>query len=421
MHGQHLADQLAPTHHTLFGLGGADKIDALFDATALTLAALCPTSLLLTQLGRHKSLPADLFIVLPNPHALRIVVLKERMPVLTRLVPVAGDAAQQAEEIVRTHRYLENTRILPRGVNPPPTLILGDSSALAAPLAAARFQLLAPPPPWNRTPPADWRFPLFDLAVDKQPFGQLAPTHRRTVHLAQRLRHFTRNATIFSLLSGLIAAGFNVNEIRAARHEQSQNQNTTERMNRQLTELSQHGMRFSADKDLMQRVLTLHQDEILATPSFDRQLRQIAEALTGSEGIGHVRLARLEWHLLAPGAIACEKWRTPPQTDAQNPAPPTTPETSAALTVDTPASARRAEIQFELQLPASPPRLRLETLRHLSTRLQALEGVQLISDPSVQLNKETLRGGAQAESSDKPPVVCLTLPGKAPHKEANPS
>ncbi|MBP9712330.1 MAG: hypothetical protein KBD60_01400 [Sterolibacterium sp.] len=428
-HSPGLAERMAPTRHTLFGLGGADKIDALFDANTdshtgadtLPIAALCPTSLLLTHLGRHKSLPADLFIILPSPQALRIVVLKNRLPVLTRLVTVAADAAQQAEEIIRTHRYLENTRVLVRGAPPPPTLILGDRTAYSAPLAAARFELIAPPPPWSSQPPADWRFPLFDLAVQKQPFGQLAPIRRRTVYFTQTLRRLAYRATLASLLTGAVAAGFNVDELFTHLNEKSQNQHTTEQMNQQLAELEQHSARFGVSHDFMQRALALQQNEITDAPAFDRQLRQIAHALDDPDTARNIRLSHLEWRLLPAGATACEKWRTSAAPDTPG-SPQEAPAAEPSTTETTATPPSQAEIQFELLLGASSPRVRLETLRRLSARLHALDGIKLFNDPSTTLNKETLRGGAQADSSDKNPSVCLSLPGATPHKtEASPS
>lgn len=222
-HGGKLIERLVPTRFTLFGITAADKLNAEFDARNISIAALCPTSLLLTRMARHKQLPPDLFVVLPSTAGLRIVFVKNRIPILTRLAPIPDQVAAQAEEIIRTHRYLENVRTLQRGSQPPPVMILGNAAAFAAPLGAARLELVAPPPPWNNAAYNDWRLPLFDLALREQPFGQLAPVARRTVYLARRLRQGALAAAAAAVVAGLLAAGTNAADIFGIVRDKEQN------------------------------------------------------------------------------------------------------------------------------------------------------------------------------------------------------
>lgn len=404
-HGDKLLDRLAPTRHTLFGIAPAERVNAELDAKNLSVAALCPTSLLLAHIGQRKRLPPDLFVVLPSAAGLRIVFLKNRIPVLTRLAAIPDQVASQAEEIIRTHRYLENMRTIARGVPPPPVLILGQAADFAAPLRAARLEVITPPASWNPAQ-TDWRLRLFELAIRKQPFGQLAPVARRTLYLSERLRKGTLLAAALSLVAGVAATGTNLQSIFSIEHDKQLDQAAAQSLNAQLAIVDQRIAAIGPAPDLMRRAVELNERELESAPALDQQLHQLGKVL---EGEGQTRVSALEWHLLAADAKPCAK-----QMQA---APDATPPADAPADADaTQAAQRKVELLYETVFPADITlRAKAQTLRTISARLAQLPGAALIQDPAKELAKGALRGGEQASESERSASWCLTLPGVTAH------
>lgn len=406
-HGGTLLDRIAPVRHTLFGLAAAEKLNSELDSLGVSVAALCPTTLLLTRFGEHKSLPADLFVVLPSPGALRIVFLKNRIPALTRLAAIPDQVAAQAEEIIRTHRYLENTRVLQRGAKPPPVLILGKAAEFAAPLAAARLELAPTPPPWNNKPPGDWRFPLFDLALREQPHGQLAPMERRTVHLANRLHKGAMATAAGCVLAGLAASGSNVLEIADIQYENIGAQANSQQLNAQLDDIEQRIATFSVPPKLVRRAVALNERELVTAPSIASHLQGIGGAINNATSF---RLSSLDWRLLGENAKPCEKL-LPPAAEAD--AAPAVEVEPAPAEAGAEGAGRKVELAFELTLPETvTPRGKVRVLHDISTRLGRIDGVSLLLDPEKELAKGTLRGGAVLAGEESRTFTwCLTLPG----------
>jgi hypothetical protein len=410
-HGQTFAERLTPTHHTLFGIS-ADKINAELDSRNLQVAGLCASTQLLTHIGSQRKLPNELFVILPGPSWLRVVFIRNRVPLLTRLAPTA-DAAAQAEEIIRTHRYLENNRILQRGTQPPPVLILGASHALAAPLAAARLTLIAPPAPWQAQPPGDWQTALFDLAIRQQPYGQLAPTQRRIVYLARKTQRAALITAGLCLLTGGLAAAGNLQSLISARTQIATARTTLQQLDGNLAELDQRISRFGVAPDLMRRAVALERDEIIRAPQIQPHLQLLGQAIDGDSGL---RLSSLEWQLLAAHTPPCTRHLTDAASTTDKPSGDASPPPSEEATRTDTSPAPKVELAFELLLPGSVgPRTRAQLLRQLSARLAALPGATIYLDPAAQLTRGTLRGGALlAGEENKNFTWCMTLAGAQP-------
>ncbi len=397
-HGTTLLDRLAPVKHTLFGLPAAKRIEDELDARRLSIATLCPTTLLLAHLGQHKSLPPNLFIVLPTSAGLRIVFLKNRLPVLTRLAPIVNDARAQAEEILRTHRYLGNTRILPFGAPPPAVLLLGKADDFAAPLATAKIGLAPPPASWKIPAADDWRPFLFELAVRKQPYGQLAPLQRRIPWMASHLRRMALTGAALTLCTGLTTAAISLKEIFDIQRTRTADARLHQETRSNLDLIEKTIATLGTTPDKMRRAIEINDHEIIGAPPFARQMKQIAQALGDPPP---ARIALLEWQVLPASATPCQRYLPPASTDAAAPAE-TTENTAAPL---------KAELAFQIALPTSiSPRLKTEAVRQISARLSRIPGATLIQDPAKSLSKDTLRGGGSAsEDPDKAPLWCLTL------------
>lgn len=396
-----LLERLLPSRYTLFGISGTEKINEELDAKKLTVAALCPTSLLLTRIGQRKRLHADLFVVLPSRAGLRIVFLKDRIPVLTRLAPIPDQVKAQADEIIRTLRYLENMRTIPRDGPPPPVMILGNAAEFAEPLGAARLELIEPPSRWNVLQ-GDWRLPLFDLAIKEQPFGQLAPIERRVEHLARALRKWARVAAGLSLCAGVAATIANVWSLFDIKQEIRRDELAVERLHGELSSIDQRIATLVQSPDLVRRALDLNAQELESAPSLDTYMRKLGPVLEGYE---HVRVTSLDWRLLDAGTKPCSTHtRTAP--NVQTPA-----DTSA----DTPAvdhAERGVELFYEVSLAAGvTPREKARTLHDISARLSKLPGAKILGDAATDLAKSTLRGGNEPTAdNERNAAWCLTLP-----------
>ncbi len=387
-HRSGLIGRMTPSRQIFLGVNNAERLEA--ELGTQTIAGIWPISLLLALFCQSRSLPANLLVVLPYPDALRIVFLKERAPVLARLAPTPGDTATQIEEIIRTRRYLENIRAIERE-QVCPVLLLGSTEPFAQPLAAAQFQLVAPPHPWDRHPPSDWRLPLFDLAL-KSPAGQVAPVSRRTDYLAQRLRRGALAASAICLLAGLWAASSNLSAIFNTLGEQERAQQTARQLRADIARLEQETARFDVDPELLRRAITLDDEEIVSVPTPARHLLTHAQALAETPG---PRVRQLQWQILPTSAKACSK-----SASTGNPEP--APEA---------AGQRRAELAFALALPTDfGLRDQAQQVRRMSQQLARIEGAQIIQDPASELDRGiplSSTGGADASSH----TWCLALPG----------
>lgn len=383
-----LIDRMTASRQVFLGVNNAERLDA--ELGTQTIAGIWPISLLLAHFCQSHRLPADLLVVLPYPDALRIVFLKERAPVLARLAPTPGGTAAQIEEIIRTRRYLENIRAIERG-QVCTVLLLASAEPFAQPLAAAQFQLVAPPHPWDRHPPPDWRLPLFDLAL-KSPAGQVAPVSRRTDYLAQRLRRGALAASAVCLLAGLWAASGNLLVLFNTLGEQERAQQTAGQLRTDIARLEQETAKFDVDAELLLSAITLDDEEITSVPAPASHLQALAQALAETPG---PRVKELKWQVLSGGEKACGK----------------SAAASSAEAVPEAEKKRLAELAFALALPGDfGLRDQAQQVRRVSQQLARIEAAQLMRDPAGDLDRGiplSSAGGTDASSH----TWCLSLPG----------
>ena len=394
--GGSLMDRIAPPRQTLLGLDAAQRVNVALDGLSAPVAGVWATSMLLAMIGCKKPLPPELFVVLPGPDALRIVVIKNRLPVLTRLIAGVTQPSDQVAEITRTLRHLENTRVLDRSVHRHGVLVLGDTEGMAAALAAEHLDLLAPPPPWANKPPNDWHFALFDLAL-KSPVGQLAPLSRRTQYVAAQLRQAAYVGAALCLGGALWAAGDNLRYIVAGQASRSQMQANAQALALQMGEADQKMVGFGVAAETVRSAVALDRDEVSSAPSLSSQLQQLGGAI-GQHDL--VRVGQLAWTVLPPGRPACA--------GGASGGAAAEPAAGAEAT----APKRLVEISFDITLPEElREKARAQTVASLSTSLTKLGGAALIRDPAKGMDKAALSGGGVRTGSDKPLSWCLTLPG----------
>jgi hypothetical protein len=262
-------------------------------------------------------------------------------------------------------------------------------------MAAARLKLVSLRR-WEKTPPGDWHFPLFDLAL-RSPAGQLAPLERRVEFLSTRLSKAALVLAAVVTISGLGAAGNNLFSILGMVGESRAVAASTQEITIRIADVDANIGRFGVAPDTVRRAVGLHADEIASVPAMDRHFRLISSALAGDPNL---RLTELQWRLLAPGAMPCG-------------ASPTEPAAGTEAAVPA-GDQRKVEISFELAVPSTyGPRDRAQTLRTVSGQLTGIEGLTLWQDANKDLAGGSLRGGTVLGAATKL-SWCLTLPGTIP-------
>jgi hypothetical protein len=112
-------------------LDAKERIDQVLDNLDAKVAGLWSTSGLLARLGASKTLPDNLFVVVPGLQSMRILFLKERVPIISRLIREPSTSQLVTAEIIRTLRHLENTKVIERNSEKPPVLVLGNREGIA--------------------------------------------------------------------------------------------------------------------------------------------------------------------------------------------------------------------------------------------------------------------------------------------------
>ncbi len=393
--GGGLMQRIAPPRQTAQGLDAPKRLDAALAESTGPLAGVWLTSWLLVTIGSRKGMPAELFVALPRPDGLRLVVLKDRVPVLSRWIPGVPEPRLLASEIVRTLRHLENTRVLDRSAKPRSVMVLGDSTGTGELLASDNVYLLPPPAPWSSVAPGEWHFALFDL-VAASPVGQVAPLAQRTDFVASRLSRIAYGAAMASLALAVWLGVQHATEILAMQSSRQQLQSRVQSQQSKMDIVDLGFGKFGVSADLVREADALNQNELQAIRSFADDLTQLAPIVTR---FGAVRLQQYSWRLLAPGQVACAG-------------------DMPVATEPTPPEGTQPQRLVEVKLTATLPEDQRETARAsviaaLSTQLGQLQGVNLVTDPDQAQKKAEIRGGDVTSNPAEAPAWCLTLPARA--------
>jgi hypothetical protein len=130
-------------------------------------------------------------LALAQSYGLRLVLLKEDIPVFSRLL---FDSTTYVQELTDTIKYLQDNRILDRGLQPV-LAVLNPPEGFEAELQANGLQLLP-----RREPIRPFRtlvWPAFVKLAQRQVPGQMANVHERRFYLAQQAKRAV-------LLSGML-------------------------------------------------------------------------------------------------------------------------------------------------------------------------------------------------------------------------
>ena len=394
--GSSIMDHLAPPRLTALGVDAQVQLDTELASLAQPLAGVWATSMLLAQIGGAKSMASETFVVLPDAQGLRIVVVKDGVSVMTRVIPDSVGPSAQAGEIIRTLRHLENVRVFQRTQQPRAVLVLGNADGMAQLLEPERLFLADLPSPWHRHPPADWRFVLFDLAC-RSPAGQLAPPRLRARFVADRLRKVSYVAAAASLAAGLWMSADNAKTALADRSAQLLVQNRIQAAQGQVEQLEAGLSRVGVSPALVLAATALDRDEIGAVRPMTADMQRIGEIVGRQPAL---RLGRLTWAMTEPGRPVCAGENAPPESAAVT--PPAAGETAPP--------ARMVEIQFEAVLPDRQKETeRARLTGALSAELAQMQGATLVRNPVEEMAQAVLSGGDRL-ANDSRRSWCVALP-----------
>jgi hypothetical protein len=397
-----LLNRLAPLRQTLLALDAKERVDQVLDGLDARLVGLWSTSGLLARLGVSSALPANLFIVVPASQSMRILFLKNRVPIISRLIRESGTSQSVTAEIIRTLRHLENTKVIEREGDKPPVMVLGDSEGIAQGLTDERMTLIDAPKSLRKAGTSDFKFALFDLALQSPP-GQLAPLSRRTAHVAADL-----NKLSFAIAAATvgIALWVLISSFDRARNDRTAitgSQTTLAALRVKLAMTDKSIAAFPVPSELVKNSLRLERDELLAAPSMPKQLTLISMALAAEPSL---RLGRLDWAVESPLSPPC-----PTDTPV---APAAAPVPTAAAS-DAVSSAISNQISFDVLMPPSLiGKARTSAIAALSERLAKIPGVTLQQDPARLQTASSLAGGSRQKGTESSTVSwCMRVSNNA--------
>lgn len=391
-----LMSRLAPPQQTLAAIDPGERIQGALQGLQVSIAGVWSASLLLAQLGKKAAMPTNLFIVLCQPSGMRILFLKQHAPVLTRLIAATQTVPEQAAEIVRTLRHLENTRVIERQSQRFSVLLLGGAPGLASALAAERLDAVPPPAPWNQGTAADWNHVLFDLAT-KNPPSQLAPLSYRSSYLARKLVQASKVCAVLCAAVAVWAASGSITAAMQAQAQRTAVQAAAQSAAAQVAKADQAIEAYGVSPELVRKAVAIDLEEIATAPSLEDGMVRLAKVIGA---IPDARLKTMQWQVLPAGEAACAN-----ATPVPDPAQGATPDAPPARTV---------ELQFAVVFsPANGPRLLAQQATEISRQLGLVKGAKVLRDPALLLRQGDINTGTQAMAA--PDLQwCVTLPGTAP-------
>ena len=395
-----LMQRLAPSKQILTAIEPSERLQAALMSVSAPIVGIWGVSVILAQLGRAKSLPSTLLIVLTQATSTRIIFLKDRSPILTRLVTSSGTAAEQAVEILRTVRHLENTKVLQRGAQRLPALLLGTTQGLAAVLSGDRIDAVAAPNKQWAEGDSGWQTALFDLAC-KSTSGQLAPVALRVSYLTLQVEKTARIAMVACLVGALVVASGSVLSVVRDSRAQSGLDTTARQLSGKISEAEASIESFGVSPELLRKVLALDSDEIGTAPDLKSQLALLSGVVGNVPG---ARVTSLQWQFMAASEIAC-----PAELG-------TAPAVVAA--VAEPAIEPRRKVEVKLSIALAPdvgPRLKLQQASKISAQLGLVPGALVVADPARALREGDI-GSVSAGQPDGQRSLnwCVTLPAAIP-------
>lgn len=397
---------LKPSTAVLTGLTTAEAVTSKLGKLDVPVAGVWGISLLLTLMLKRLAI-ANAMLVIPSERHLRILVLKDGIPVLTRCVhrySEDNDNDSDANEILRTRQHLENRRIFEHDAIPS-VLYLGDSASTGNKLTDAGLTLSPLPDALSPKGDAAYLHTLFEL-VASSPRGQLAPLQLRASHLAENLRRASYAGMALSLLAVIL---FGQEDFRALINLHGREKILNTGLQQTTRERDLLAARISAsgtDPALVRQATKFAALEMEAAPTPEAILQLTAAAIAE---LPQVRIKSLSFRFPKQGERYCQGKINIPLFSGSTPS-----ESDNAA-----APQRFTELQFTILLTENlAPAAQIDIRKRISAALKARAGVQLMQDPAAFSLINTLKGGFGMETASVENLWCMSVPWKpAPAKE----
>ncbi len=389
---------LKPSTAVLTGLTTVEAVTGKLSKLDVPVAGVWGISLLLTLLLKRLAI-ANAMLVVPSERHLRILVLKDGIPILTRCVhrySEENDKDSDANEILRTRQHLENRRFFEHDAMPP-ILYLGDSASTGKNLTDAGLKLSPLPDALSAKGDAAYLHPLFEL-VASSPRGQMAPLQLRATHLAESLRRASYAGIALSLLAAIL---FGQQDFRALIALHGREQTLNANLQQTIRERDLLAGRISAsgnDPALVRQATTFAALEMEAAPTPEAILQFTAVAIAD---LPQVRIKSLTYRFPKQGERYCQGQSAIPLFSGS------TPSDSGNAA----APQRFTEFQFSILLTENlAPAAQIDIRKRISAALKARNGVQLMQDPAAFSLINTLKGGFGMETASADNLWCMSIP-----------
>jgi DNA-binding transcriptional regulator YdaS (Cro superfamily) len=264
-------------------------------------------------------------------------------------------------ELIRTIRHLENTKVVERDGSPLALWVLGSAEPTTADFSKDRLKL-------DRHDGPEW-IQLVLNAVTRMPAVQLASIDQRAVFIAAKLR---KQINVAIIAVGLVTTGFTLVQLIdwfETRLRVQQIDSQVAQLVADSASAQERIASYSVSPQLVRQALELDAREVEHAPDMGSHLKVLAQAVTQATG---VRLTALEWSYVPAGQLPCTG-------STQS---PTTPQTSAPEGDVTTGNGPKVEMKFKTKPPAGWTLQKQEyEWAQFSKRLQANLGYTVASDP----------------------------------------
>lgn len=380
-------ERLAPRKQVVAAIESSEGVDSvLHPLNDRPVIGVWSASEALAHIGSRRGMPPNLFVLVHNKEHLRIVFLKQRIPLLTRRVRTAQAPLACANELVRTLRHLENTHAVDRDGQRFGVLVLGSDGALAQHWGSERLDLVSAHPEACE--------PLLLDAVTRGLPGQLAPLGVRIHYVSAQVRRaaWVATASVLALTVWLGAGMASDRWQQYQAHKQvldqvTQLQFTSQRLEREIAA-------YGVDPVVVKKALQIDSAEIEAVPGLQEKLLLLSQAMNKLDG--GVRIQSLSWSLKKSQGEVCSD-----------------PAKSKGSTAEAPAAAPEPalEVRVELTRLGNTPWERERSLRAANDVFRAMQNVTVVEDPAKRLRSASVSVGGQRSGADDAIAWCMRWPG----------
>jgi hypothetical protein len=395
-----MMDRLAPPQQTLTAIDPSDRVELALARIKAPVAGVWSASMLMARLAQRPTLPKNMFVILSQEHALRILFVKNRVPVLTRLVTTAQSPQEQATEVVRTLRHLENTHVIERGKERFALMLLGGNEELKKRLNDDQLTVLESPKKWEHFPQIGWNYLLFEAAL-KSPLGQLAPMKYRISYLARQTTKAAWVGSAAVIVLAVVTASLSILSARDAQQQQQalQQQLSEIAVASQNTEelIAQYGVPPASVK----QAVALDTQEIENIPNMTHYMVKLGEAMAPYPAL---RVQEWQWRVAEAEDAVCVS-DDPSQLQAES------TETSEA---EPEAPSRKVELRWTIAFPAELGPYGLEQqMSAISKAVQGWSDAKLMLDPVIQLQQADISiASTAAGQAQRNMKWCMAVPIK---------